>query len=136
MAGSTLASPTVEVAAPTRTVSPGRDAWRRFRRHKLAVASAVLLSIIILAVLFGPFIWRVPIDEIDFTARFVGPSPNHPFGTDDLGQDLLARMIYGGRISLAVGLTAMLVAVFVGVVIGAIAGMARGSVDTVLMWVT
>ncbi|MFN4018839.1 MAG: ABC transporter permease, partial [Reyranella sp.] len=57
-------------------------------------------------------------------------------GTDDLGQDLLARMIYGGRISLAVGLAAMLVAIIVGVIIGAIAGISRGSVDTALMWVT
>jgi peptide/nickel transport system permease protein len=57
-------------------------------------------------------------------------------GTDDLGQDLLARIIYGGRISLAVGLAAMVVAVLVGVVVGAIAGMASGRVDAVLMWIT
>jgi peptide/nickel transport system permease protein len=58
----------------------------------------------------------------------LGPSWAHPFGTDDLGQDLLARMIYGGRISLAVGLAAMVVAIIVGVIIGALAGMSR-SVD-------
>jgi peptide/nickel transport system permease protein len=57
-------------------------------------------------------------------------------GTDDLGRDLLARMLYGGRISLAVGLAAMLMAITVGVIIGAIAGMARGWVDAALMWVT
>jgi peptide/nickel transport system permease protein len=62
------------------------------------------------------------------------PSLAHPLGTDDLGQDLLARMIYGGRISLAVGVAAMLVAVFVGVFVGAVAGTARGSVDMALMW--
>ena len=54
--------------------------------------------------------WGVPINDIDFTARLKGPSWQHPFGTDDLGQDLLARMLYGGRISLAVGLAAMVVA--------------------------
>ena len=60
----------------------------------------------------------------------------HPFGTDDLGQDILARMLYGGRISLAVGLAAMMVAIIVGVMIGAIAGISRGSVDAALMWLT
>ena len=117
-------------------VTPTAEAWRRFRKHKLAVGSAVLLALMILAVLFGPFIWTVPIDEIDFTARLQGPSMEHPFGTDDLGQDLLARVLYGGRISLAVGFAAMGVAVTVGVLVGAIAGMSKGPVDVALMWVT
>ena len=65
-----------------------------------------------------------------------GPSLAHPFGTDDLGQDILAGVLYGGRISLAVGIAAMLVALTLGTLIGAIAGMSRGPVDTVLMWVT
>ena len=68
----------------------------------------------VLAVALGPSLWRVPINEIDFTAHLAGPSWAHPFGTDDLGQDLLARMLYGGRISLAVGLAAMLMAIIVG----------------------
>jgi peptide/nickel transport system permease protein len=117
-------------------VSLWGEAWRRFRKHRLAVVSAVLLSIIILAVLAGPLVWTVPIDEIDFRARLQGPSWEHPFGTDDLGRDLLARMLYGGRISLAVGFAAMLVAGVVGVLVGSVAGMSRGSVDAVLMWVT
>ncbi|GIX08514.1 MAG: peptide ABC transporter permease [Elioraea sp.] len=90
----------------------------------------------VLAVLFGPLVWTVPINEIDFSARLQGPSWAHPLGTDDLGQDLLARMLYGGRISLAVGVAAMLVAVIVGTVIGAVAGISRGSVDAALMWLT
>jgi glycine/D-amino acid oxidase-like deaminating enzyme len=80
-------------------VSPGREAWRRFKRHRLAVVCTFVLGFIILAVLLGPWIWRVPINEIDFTARMQGPSWAHPLGTDDLGQDLLARMLYGGRVS-------------------------------------
>lgn len=137
MAGSTLASPTADKdVARAPSITPARDAFNRFRRHRLAMASAIVLVFIVLAVLLGPFLWRVPIDEIDFSARYAAPSAAHPFGADDLGQDLLARMIYGGRISLAVGLAAMIVAVFVGVVIGAIAGTARGSVDAALMWVT
>jgi peptide/nickel transport system permease protein len=142
MAGSTPVSHTIEappslVAAavrPARHFSPARDAWRRFRRHRLAVVSAVVLSLIILTIAIGPFLWRLPINDIDFSAKLDGPSWDHPFGTDDLGQDVLARLIYGGRISLAVGLAAMAVAVCVGVMIGAIAGMSRGRVDAALMW--
>lgn len=137
MAGSTPASPSVEpVTVSAVSVSPSVETWRRFRRHRLAMASAIVLGLMILGVLLGPYIWRVPINEIDFTARLVGPSWQHPFGTDDLGQDILARMIYGGRISLAVGLAAMVVAILVGVIIGAVSGMSRGSVDNGLMWVT
>ncbi|HEU0155317.1 MAG TPA: ABC transporter permease [Stellaceae bacterium] len=138
MAGSTLASPIVSdaplaVAAP-RYASPGSEAWRRFRRHKLALASAAILLLMILAVAFGPLIWRVPINDIDFAAQLAGPSWTHPFGTDDLGQDLLARMLYGGRISLSVGLAAMLVAVVVGTIVGAVSGTSGGVVDMALMW--
>ncbi len=132
MAGSTLASPSTDnkaAVAKSSAQSPGRESWRRFKRHKLAVFCTVVLSIIVLAVLLGPWLWRVPINEIDFAARMQGPSWAHPLGTDDLGQDLLARMLYGGRISLAVGLAAMLIAISVGVVVGAVAGMSKGPVD-------
>lgn len=140
MAGLTHASPSAEAGVQAKAqeplYSPRREAWRRFRRHRLAVASLFVLAFMILTIVFGPWIWRVPINEIDFTARLAGPSWAHPLGTDDLGQDLLARMIHGGRISLAVGLAAMVVAVVVGIVIGAIAGISRGSVDAFLMWLT
>jgi peptide/nickel transport system permease protein len=138
MDGSTPASLTAEGGAPVaaRRVTPGAEAWRRFKRHRLALAGAVILGVISLAVLFGPLLWPVPINEIDFSAKLQGPSWKHPLGTDDLGQDLLARMLYGGRISLAVGLAAMLIAVVVGVIIGAVAGMSRGAVDAALMWLT
>jgi peptide/nickel transport system permease protein len=140
MAGSTLASPTAEEVSyePARSghVAPAQEAWRRFRRHRLAVVSAVILLLLTLAVVLGPLIWRLPINDVDFTARLQGPSYAHPLGTDDLGQDLLARMLYGGRISLAVGLMAMTVALLAGIVVGALAGISRGSVDAGLMWLT
>ncbi len=110
--------------------------WRRFRRHRLAVGSILILAALICGVVFGPLLWPVAIDDIDFAAMLQGPSASHPFGTDDLGQDLLARMIYGGRISLAVGIAAMLVATLVGMTVGALAGMSRGLLDAALMWVT
>ena len=138
MAGSTPASLTVESAAArgARTASPGAEAWRRFRRHRLALAGAVILALIALAVVLGPLLWPVPINDIDFSAQLQGPSWKHPLGTDDLGQDLLARMLYGGRISLAVGFAAMLIAVVVGTLVGAIAGMSRRALDPALMWLT
>jgi peptide/nickel transport system permease protein len=144
MAGSTPASLTAEPPVPaapaeakagkSASFSPGLEAWRRFRRHRLAVVSALLLLFMVLAVAVGPLVWRVAINDIDFSAQLQGPSWNHPLGTDDLGQDVLARLLYGGRISLAVGLCAMLVAATVGVLVGAIAGMSRGSIDAGLMW--
>ncbi len=140
MAGSTHALRSAEagtaVPARPRHFSPGLEAWRKFRRHRLAVLSGVLLMAMVLAILFGPLLWGVPINEIDFTARLEGPSWAHPLGTDDLGQDLLARVLYGGRISLAVGLAAMFVAIVVGTIVGAVAGMSRGAAGSALMWLT
>jgi peptide/nickel transport system permease protein len=138
MAGSTPASAIARPATvPARPrIGPWREAWRRFRKHRLAVVSAAILAVMVLAVLFGPLVWTLPIDEIDFRARLQGPSWEHPFGTDDLGQDLLARILYGGRISLAVGFAAMLVAVTFGVLVGAVAGMSGGKTDAALMWLT
>jgi peptide/nickel transport system permease protein len=113
-----------------------REAGRRFRKHRLAMLGACVLAIMVLGVLSGPFVYRVPIDEIDFKAKLKGPSWQHPMGTDDLGQDLLARMLYGGRISLAVGVAAMLIAITVGTAIGAISGHSGGAVDHTLMRIT
>jgi peptide/nickel transport system permease protein len=139
MAGSTPASAIASPAlapARLRNVSPAAEAWRRFLRHRLAVVGLVVLTVMVLMVAVGPLVWKVAINDIDFTARLHTPTANHPFGTDDLGQDIFARMLYGGRISLSVGLSAMLMAMFVGVTIGAIAGISRGSVDGALMWLT
>lgn len=152
MAGSTPASATAKpgggpgqgpspaggssLSKPIASVSPWTEAWRRFKRHRLAYWSLWLLGLMVLAVLLGPLFYKVGINDVDFNARLAGPSWQHPMGTDDLGRDILARVLYGGRISLAVGLAAMLMAITVGVLIGAIAGMARGWVDAVLMWVT
>jgi peptide/nickel transport system permease protein len=123
------------VRAPVST-SPWAEAWRRFKRHRLAYGSLWLLALLSLAVLLGPLVYKVGINDIDFMARLKGPTAEHPLGTDDLGRDLLARMLYGGRISLAVGLAAMLTGILIGVVVGAVAGISRGWVDAFLMWLT
>ena len=112
------------------------EAWRRFKRHRLAYWSLWVLGLLVLAVLLGPLVYKVGINDIDFQARLAPPSWKHPLGTDDLGRDLLARVLYGGRISLAVGFASMVVAIVVGVAVGAISGISRGWVDAALMWVT
>ena len=112
------------------------ESWRRFRRHRLATFGGVIFSLMVAAVVVGPMVYRVPIDQIDFKAKLKGPSWAHPLGTDDLGQDVLARMLYGGRISLAVGVAAMFIGITVGTIVGAASGHVGGSVDHVLMRVT
>ena len=112
------------------------ETWRRFRRHRLAIFGASVLALLVAGVLVGPFVYRVPIDEIDFKAKLQGPSRAHPLGTDDLGQDVLARMLYGGRISLAVGVVAMLISLILGTAIGATAGHVGGAADHALMRLT
>ncbi|MDY6783795.1 MAG: ABC transporter permease [Cyanobacteriota bacterium] len=112
------------------------DAWRRFRRDKMAVVGAIILGLIFAAVLIGPLFYTVSISEIDFSRSMVLPSWEHPFGTNDLGQDQLARLLIGGRISLAVGVAAMAVAVSLGTAVGAVSGFYGGWIDGALMRAT
>jgi peptide/nickel transport system permease protein len=133
---SIAAAPASLLAAAAPRPSLWREAIRRFRRHRLAMLGAVILVGLVVAVVAGPLVYRVPIDEIDFKAKLNGPSRAHPLGTDDLGQDLLARMLYGGRISLAVGVAAMLISITIGTSVGAIAGQLGGAVDHTLMRLT
>ncbi len=113
-----------------------KDIWRKYYQNKTAVLGAICLIIIITSLLIGPIIYTTPADTIDFTKSTLTPSWQHPFGTNDLGQDQLARILLGGRISLTVGITAMLVAIFLGTLIGAIAGFYGGIIDSLLMRLT
>src|SRR2546425_8409153 len=113
---------TLPVAVAPQRASLWRDALRRFRRHRLAMIGTTVLLVMVVAVVAGPLAWRLPVNEIDFKQKLKGPTWSHPLGTDDLGQDLLARMLYGGRISLAVGIVAMLIAISIGTAIGATTG--------------
>ena len=128
------------VALPLEHPAPRTSLWleatRRFRKHRLAMAGTVILTVMVAAVVAGPVVYRVPINEIDFKAKLKSPTWAHPLGTDDLGQDVLARMLYGGRISLAVGITSMLIAISLGVAIGAASGYFGGGLDHVLMRIT
>jgi peptide/nickel transport system permease protein len=112
------------------------DAWRQFRRHRLAMLGVFVFATLIALTLVGPFIYRTPTDAIDYSQGLLGPSIAHPFGTDDLGRDLLARALIGGRVSMAVGVVAVLIAITLGTLIGAVAGFFGGQVDGLLMRLT
>src|SRR5690348_1379516 len=85
------------------------DTWSRFRKHKLAMIGLLLLAFIVLGTLLGPLLWHVDPEYIDIVSAYSGMTAAHPFGADNLGRDTLARVIIGGRVSLAIGLVAMLI---------------------------
>ena len=106
---------------------------RRFRRHRPAVASLAILGLLGVLVAAAPFIAPHGRDEQDLDRLTAPPSLQSPMGTDDLGRDVLSRVLYGGRISLFVGLTVMVVALVVGVALGSISGFYPGLPDMVVM---
>ncbi len=110
-----------------------RDALRRLFRNKLAIIGMVLLGIFVFCAIFAP--WIAPYDPIaqDVTRRREPPSREHPFGLDEVGRDLLSRVIYGARVSLYVGVASVSLAIIAGTFIGAISGYAGGWVDNVVM---
>lgn len=116
--------------------SPWQAAWRQFRRHRLAMVGAFALLAIIASAIVGPLLYPTPYNKVDFAVASQAPSWAYPFGTNDLGQDLLARVLWGGRISVAVSVVAMLVAITLGTLVGALAGFFGGSLDLLLMRVT
>lgn len=115
--------------------SPWADVWDQFRTHKGALAGLVLLILILVFCFVGPLVW--PHDPItpNIRARFRPPSWSHPFGTDQLGRDIVARMMQGGQVSLTVGLAAMALSVLLGTLIGVLAGYFR-RIDGPLMRLT
>lgn len=109
-------------------------AWRRFKRHKLAITSVVLLALLMLFIFGGALVYsEADANYNDTTRRLQPPSAEHPFGTDTIGRDILARTIYGGQISILIGLTAVVVQIVVGVLLGALSGYYGGWVDSILM---
>jgi oligopeptide transport system permease protein len=124
------------VAAP-ESVEPGsslgRDAWHRLQKNRLAVGGGGLLLGLALLCLAGPWLLHYSYQEQDLALGASPPGAAHWLGTDTLGRDLLVRLLYGGRISLGVGLCATAVALTIGVVYGAIAGYVGGKTDAVMM---
>jgi peptide/nickel transport system permease protein len=110
--------------------------WKRFRRHKLGLVGAGMLSVITLASIFGPMISPYTFNSVDVTSIFEGPSWKHPFGTAELGQDELTRVLMAGRISLLVGLMVALLATVVGGSLGLFAGYFGGPTDSTISRIT
>lgn len=110
-----------------------RDAWRRLQKNRMAVLGAAVLAVVLLTVLAGPWFCRYTYDEQDLLLGAAGPSIKHWLGTDPLGRDLLTRLLYGGRVSLAVGVCATAVSLLIGVLYGAMAGFAGGRTDSIMM---
>ncbi|MDS9467247.1 ABC transporter permease [Paracoccus sp. MBLB3053] len=125
----------IQDAPDTPPRSQWRDVWRQFRNHRGAMIALVLFSSILIFVLLGPRLWTIDPTYVDIRARNQGFSWAHPLGTDQLGRDMLARLMAGGRVSLAVGLTAMSIALTLGSLIGILSGYFR-ALDAPLMRLT
>jgi peptide/nickel transport system permease protein len=118
----------------TPPLSLGQLTWRRFRRHKMALAGGVVLILLVLYAFGGAlFLSEKYANYNDTQLRLAGPALAHPFGTDSIGRDILARTIYGGQISLLIGLFAVTIETGLGILIGALAGYYGGLIDSLLM---
>ena len=113
----------------------GFTIWRRFRRHPGAVAGSLVFSLVLIGILLVPLSpYKPSVSDID--NRFQPPSMAHPMGTDALGRDLLTRTLYGGRISLTVGIMVVTITLLTGVTVGALAGYFGGWIENILMRIT
>lgn len=135
-----MSAAVVPATAPAKAAAPEALAgifWARFVRHRPAVISAVVIALLGLATIFaGPIAMRDPL-HIEMSHKFARPLvKGHLLGADELGRDVLSRLLHAGRISLTVGLAAMSVTVIVGAVLGTLAGYVSGAVDTVLLRLT
>ncbi|MES2696485.1 MAG: ABC transporter permease [Verrucomicrobiota bacterium] len=128
-----LPSADLSPAQLERGVSPWLDAWRRLRRNHLAVFGGITLIVLSLLCVIGPWFSSYGYEETDLYNTFSPPSAKHWLGTDQLGRDLLTRLMFGGRISLMVGLIATFVALTIGVIYGAVSGYIGGKLDRVMM---
>jgi peptide/nickel transport system permease protein len=125
-------------AAPDRPPLPGRsltgEALRRLRRDRMAIAGGLFLVIVALISLFAPVLAPMDPTAVDLSLRLQPPgTPGYPLGTDHVGRDILSRLIWGGRISLLIGFSAVMLAMVLGVLIGLIAGYFGGRLDSLIM---
>jgi len=107
--------------------------WRSYRRHRPAMVGTVIVLIFALTAVLAPYLTPYDPEKIELTIMLQPPSSEHLMGTDELGRDLLTRLLYGGRVSLSIGVMAMALAVTVGAIVGGLAGFYGGRVDNILM---
>lgn len=129
----TFTVPQAQVAEQ-KVFSPGQLAWRKLVRNRAAMFGLFLLLALIAYIIIGSFVFSEAYSNYnDLSIRLQGPSLAHPFGTDPIGRDILARTIYGGQISLVIGLASVAISLIVGVLVGAFAGFYGGILDSLLM---
>lgn len=122
------------MSSPALTKPQGTSRfWRRVRRNPIGLFTFAVLVLLYLAVWVGPFLYGVSPETTDPLNILAGSSPQHPLGTDELGRDILARLLSGGQVSLTVGLMSMLVGLLIGTLVGGLAGYFKGWVETALM---
>ena len=131
----------LEAADDIAARTPAQLFWRRFRRDRVAIASLAFISLLIVVAIAAPLVISIlglpgpNVQNLNLTDSFgspLGPTGSHPFGVDQLGEDVMSRVIYGARVSLEVGILGTGISTFVGVVVGMVAGFYRGAVDMVL----
>lgn len=120
-------------AKPRKNMSPWAIARRKFARNKLAMVSLIFLLTVIILSFLAPFITTADVSKINIGSKNLPPSSEHWFGTDNAGRDVFTRLLYGGRISLLVGISCTLIVTLFGTFIGAVAGYFGGKVDSILM---
>jgi peptide/nickel transport system permease protein len=128
-----LASEIMFEAIPYEARTMSQMAWRAFRRHRPAMIGLLIITLLVLGAIFVPVISPYDPNKTDLDDMLAPPSAQHLMGTDELGRDLLTRILYGGRVSLSIGVMAMALAVMVGVVVGGLAGFYGGWIDNMLM---
>lgn len=116
-----------------RKESAFRSAMRRLRKNKAATTGLYIFLVLVVLAILAPWISKYPYDKMDMTNMLASPSLEHLFGTDDLGRDILSRILYGGRFSLSIGICAVGVAIVPSLFIGAISGYFGGRVDNIIM---
>ncbi len=114
------------------TISPWKEAWRKFRKNKIALVGTSIVFFFILVAIFAPVIAPQGINEQDLPNRLQPPSADFWFGTDDFGRDIFSRVVYGARLSLTVGFLAVVGSAIVGSMLGIIAGYYGKWVDTII----
>jgi peptide/nickel transport system permease protein len=120
---------------PAQSTSLGASVWKRFRKHPGAIFGSVVLFFLFALSLFAPLSPYNP-QQSNLSERYEPPSLSHPMGTDALGRDLFTRVLYGGRVSLTVGLLVVVISLTIGVPVGALAGYYGGGLDAILMRIT
>ncbi len=127
-----VATPVAEVERPADSLL--RDFLRRLFKNRIASASGVVILVVALAAILAPVLAPYDPNNLDLSAQLSAPSQAHPLGTDDLGRDVLSRMLFGARISLSVGFVAVGIAIAIGIVLGGVAGYYGGRADAFIMW--